>query len=260
MLTAKSKILIIDECHQAFLEILDGKELHYRPDIELAELEEIIDHYEVLILRSKLNLDKKWLDRAKRLKLIGRLGSGLDNIDVDYAQTKGILCLNAPEGNRAAVAEQSIGMLLSLLSNIHKSSLEVKENIWNRKGNSGTELSACTVGIIGYGNVGSALAGRLQAFGCRILAYDLYKTDFSSETVEEVSLEELQKRANVISLHVPLNEHSMSMLDAEFIAKVQRPFYLLNLSRGQVVDSNALKTGLEEGKILGLGMDVFEEE
>ena len=240
--------------------MLADHNIRYKPTILLEELKQELIDCDVLIMRSKLHFDAEWIDRSPRLKYIGRLGSGMDNINVQYAEQKGIKCFNAPEGNRNAVAEQCIGMLLSLLSNIHKSSLELKNGEWNRKTNSGQELSSMTLGIIGYGNVGTALAAKLKSFGCNILAYDLYKKDYADELVEEVSLEELQDRADIVSLHVPLNEYSFKMINKQFVDRMRKPFYLLNLSRGDVVQTECLIEGLKEEKILGLALDVFENE
>jgi D-3-phosphoglycerate dehydrogenase len=211
-------------------------------------------------MRSKLTFDKDWIDKAPSLECIGRLGSGMDNIDEQYAQSKGIACFNAPEGNRNAVAEHTIGVLLSLLANIAKSAAEVKHYIWDRKGNEGIELAELTVGVIGYGNVGSQLAKRLKGFGCTILAYDKFKTGFGNEVVEECSLETLQKEADIISIHVPLNQSSKNMINDVFIEQVRKPFYLLNMARGSVVDTKAVVNGLKSGKIRGCGLDVFENE
>ena len=253
-------ILIIDESHPILMDMLADHNIRYKPTILLEELKQELIDCDVLIMRSKLHFDAEWIDRSPRLKYIGRLGSGMDNINVQYAEQKGIKCFNAPEGNRNAVAEQCIGMLLSLLSNIHKSSLELKNGEWNRKTNSGKELSSMTLGIIGYGNVGTALAAKLKSFGCKILAYDLYKKDYADELVEEVSLEELQDRADIVSLHVPLNEYSFKMINKQFVDRMRKPFYLLNLSRGDVVQTECLIEGLKEEKILGLALDVFENE
>jgi D-3-phosphoglycerate dehydrogenase len=253
-------ILIIDETHPILIDMLASHNISYQPNISLNELKHELGNCDVLIMRSKLNFNSEWIDRAPKLKYIGRLGSGMDNIDVAYASKKGIKCLNAPEGNRNAVAEQGIGMLLSILSNIHKSSLELKEGEWNRHSNSGRELSNMTVGIIGYGNVGTALAKKLRGFGCRILAYDLYKSSYADSDIEEVTLAELQDQAEIVSLHVPLNKFSYKMINKQFVDRMSKPFYLLNLSRGDVVDTECLISGLKEEKILGLALDVFENE
>ncbi len=252
--------MVIDEVHPVLRDELSDHDLDYCPNISLKELPEKLKHCTVLILRTKLQFTSEWIDLAPQLKIIGRLGSGLDNIDVAYAEKRGIKCLNAPEGNRNAVAEQTIGMMLSLLSKIHKGSREVDRNIWNRKANSGIELESQTVGIIGFGNVGSHLAQRLKGFGCEVLAYDRFVSGFGNSWVEEVSLEELQSRADIITLHVPLNESSKFMVNRSFIDNQKKPFYLLNLSRGKVVKTSDLINGLENGKIIACALDVLENE
>lgn len=254
------KILVIDEAHELLLERLSEHAIDYRPEITVDELKTIIHQYDVVVMRTKLRFNEEWIDMATRLKCIARLGSGMDNIAVDYAESKGVVCLNAPEGNKEAVAEQTIGMMINLLANISRSHRGLLKGLWQRTENSGLELGARTVGIIGYGNVGSALAKYLKAFGCRILAYDLYKKDFGDLSIEEVDLDTLKKHADIITLHVPLNEYSYRMIDRSFLESLPRPVFLLNLSRGQVVDTDALVWGLKNGKILGLALDVFEQE
>lgn len=253
-------ILIIDEVHEIFLEKLKGHKIIYAPNITLEELPEQLEFATILVLRSKLILDKSWIDRAPKLKLVGRLGSGMDNINQDYAKKKGIICLNAPEGNRNAVAEQTIAILLSLLTNVVKSNNEIKDRKWLRKDNEGIELKNLTVGIIGYGNVGQTLAAKLNVFGCKILAYDRFLNNFGDEFAQEVTLEELQHQSDIISLHVPLNKFSDNMVDLEFMNRVSKPFYLLNLSRGKVVNTADLILKLKEGKVLGAGLDVLPNE
>lgn len=252
--------MIIDDVHSFLLDELSEHELHYKPDITPEELKLALPSAEILVMRSKLHLDSSWIDLAPKLKIIGRLGSGMDNIDVEHAEAKGIVCLNAPEGNRASVAEQTIGMMLSLFSNIVCSSKEVAKGVWDRKKNVGTELSSKTVGIIGYGNTGSALAERLIPFGCKILAYDLYKEGFGSEEVLECTLEDIWKQADVVSLHVPLNKESYHLVNKEFISKMHSEFYLFNLSRGEVIQTSDCLDALRSGVIKGMGLDVFENE
>lgn len=242
------------------MEKLSGHKISYMPDISSNHLRERLGDVTVLIMRSKLSLTQIWIDLAPKLKIIGRLGSGMDNIDVDYAKSKGILCCNAPEGNRDAVAEQTIGMLIGLLANIYRSAKEVEGLVWDRKSNSGLELQYLTVGIIGFGNVGSILAQKMKGFGCKIIAYDRFKSGFGTDRVEEVSLEELMLQADVVSLHVPLNSTSRQMIDEDFIRKFKKPFYLLNLSRGEVVDMSAIISGLQSKKIMGCALDVLENE
>jgi D-3-phosphoglycerate dehydrogenase len=184
----------------------------------------------------------------------------MDNIDVEVAEERRIHCLNAPEGNRDSVAEQTIGMLLSLLNNLPKARRELEQGIWNRKGNSGTELSELCVGIIGYGNTGTSLAAKLKAFGCRIIAYDLHLKEFSSPGIEEVDLARLQSESDVISVHVPLDSSSRHLINGEFFRKLAKPIYLLNVSRGSVVETKALIQAFKEGKLRGAGLDVLENE
>lgn len=253
-------ILIIDAVHEILLQKLATNSVMYAPNIAINDLEETLQNASVLILRSKLQLTKEWIDKAPKLKYIGRLGSGMDNIDVAYAESKGITCHNAPEGNKNAVAEQTMAMLLSLLSNIPRASAELAAGRWNRKSNQGIELRNLTVGIIGYGHVGSRLAELLAPFGCQILAYDKFIAGFGSQLVREVSLQELQMHADVVTLHVPLNEFSDEMINHSFITAMKKPFYLLNLSRGRVVKIFDLINGLERKKITGVGLDVLPNE
>jgi len=257
---SKHQILIIDHVHPVLLNLLEGHQIVYRPEISLEDLQNAMQRATILVMRSKLKLTKKWIDLAPELKYIGRLGSGMDNIDVAYAESKGITCQNAPEGNSNAVAEQTVAMLLSLLANVPRASAEVATGIWERKRNEGVELQNMTVGIIGYGHVGSRLAEILSSFGCKVLAYDKFVSGFASDKVTEVALEELQEQADIVSLHVPLNEYSYEMVNDRFIQQLAKPVYLLNLSRGQVVNISDLINGLESNKIVGAGLDVLPNE
>ena len=253
-------ILVIDEVHEVFFEKLEGSTINYSPNITIEELPDALTNATILVLRSKLMLDKKWIDLAPKLQVIGRLGSGMDNIDLAYANQKGIACLNAPEGNRNAVAEQTIGMMLGLVTHTVKSNNEIGQGKWLRRENQGLELKNLTVGIIGYGNVGKELAYKLRVFGCDVIAYDKYLKNFRDDFVREVTLEELQQKSDVITLHVPLNESSKNMVNRGFIDSVSKPFYLLNLSRGQVVNIPDLILHLKSGKVLGAGLDVLPNE
>lgn len=253
-------ILVIDEVHEVFFEKIEGSTINYSPNITIEELPDALTNATILVLRSKLMLDKKWIDLAPKLQVIGRLGSGMDNIDLAYANQKGIACLNAPEGNRNAVAEQTIGMMLGLVTHTVKSNNEIGQGKWLRRENQGLELKNLTVGIIGYGNVGKELAYKLRVFGCDVIAYDKYLKNFGDDFVREVTLEELQKKSDVITLHVPLNESSKNMVNRGFIDSVSKPFYLLNLSRGQVVNIPDLILHLKSGKVLGAGLDVLPNE
>jgi D-3-phosphoglycerate dehydrogenase / 2-oxoglutarate reductase len=253
-------ILIIDEVHPVLLDMLENHSVIYRPHITLAELEIAIQETTILIVRTKLYISASWMAKATKLRVIGRLGSGMDNIDTDYAEEHKIICFNAPEGNRNAVAEQTVGMMLSLLANINKGHKEILNGIWDRKGNEGVELANLCVGIIGYGNVGRVLAAKLVSFGCKVIAYDLYTSGFGSENVQEVGLKEIQDQADIISLHVPLNKASEAMIDKQFIDIMKKPFYLLNLSRGKVCVLADIIGGLESNKIRGVALDVLPNE
>lgn len=259
-MSKKHHILIIDHTHELLLDGLQEYDVHYRPDITVEELPEMLSDVTILILRSKLQLTKYWIDLAPNLQYIGRLGSGMDNIDVAYAKEKRIECQNAPEGNRNAVAEQTLGMILSLLSNVPKAAKQLSRGVWDRMGNEGIELEDLTVGIIGYGHVGTRVAELLQPFGCTVVAYDRYISGYSTQLVEEVSMRELMQRADIVTLHTPLNAYSEKMINAAFIEQMTKPFYLLNLSRGKVVVIIDLINGLTNGKVKGVGLDVLPNE
>lgn len=213
-----------------------------------------------LVVRSRIVLDKKNIDLFPQLRFIARAGSGIENIDTIYANQKGIVCINSPEGNRIAVAEHVIGMLLSLMNNILKAHLEIHNGFWKREANRGYELDGKTFGIIGYGNVGSAVAERLQGFNMQVIAYDKYKHDFSNNLVEEVSLNELLTRSDIISIHVPLTSETTYMVNNNFFSKLSKPIWFINTSRGQVLETNSLLNAIANGKVLGACLDVLEYE
>jgi D-3-phosphoglycerate dehydrogenase len=213
-----------------------------------------------LVVRSRVVLDKKNIDLFPQLRFIARAGSGMENIDTIYANDRGIICVNSPEGNRIAVAEHAIGMLLSLMNNILKAHLEIKNGLWQREANRGYELDGKTFGIIGYGNVGSAVAERLQGFNMHVVAYDKYKHNFSSDIVEEVSLNELLTKSDVISMHVPLTNETTYMVNDDFFSNLSKPIWFINTSRGKVLDTNALLNAINNGKVLGACLDVLEYE
>lgn len=256
------RILIIDDIHEVFLEKLKvaGMEVDYQPTMTLEELFPILEDYEGLVLRSKIKVTSSIMDQAKNLKFIARAGAGMDNIDELYAQSKGIQLLNAPEGNRNAVGEHMVGMLLSLFNHLHTSHLEIKEGKWLREENRGIELRERTIGLIGYGNNGEAMAKCLSGFGVRILAYDKYKSGFGNEYVIESTLEDIAMYADVLSLHVPLTPETFEMVNADFLNSFLKPIYLLNGSRGEVVVLPALVEALREGKVLGAVLDVLPIE
>ena len=213
-----------------------------------------------LVIRSKISLTKELLTRCENLKFIARSGSGLENIDVEFCNKKSIKCYNSPEGNRNAVAEHGLGMLLSLLNRIHISDLQIRNGIWQRESNRGEELDGKTVGIIGYGNNGAAFAKKLRGFDVKVLAYDKYKSGFGDHFVHECTLNAILEKADIISFHVPLNKETKHILNEEFINKMAKPFILINMSRGRVVHTQSLVEGLKSHKVKGACLDVLEYE
>lgn len=257
------KVLIADRTHEVLPQRLReaGIEVSVEPDHDYESLVQASQGFEGLVVRSKVNIDSAFIDRVPSLRCIGRVGAGMETIDVDYAEAHGVRCLNSPEGNRDAVGEHAVGLLLALLNNIARADAGVRKGLWQREANRGYELGPLTVGIIGYGNMGQAFAKRLSGFGCRVIYYDKYLDNLEKLVdLERVSLETLQREADVVSFHVPLTEETHHYLDAAFIEVMAKPFYLLNTSRGAVVDTEALVAGLESGKVRGAALDVLEYE
>lgn len=213
-----------------------------------------------IVIRSRFTMDEAFLKDAIQLKFIARSGAGMENIDEAYCKKRGIVLYNAPEGNRNAVGEHSLGMLLSLMNRLHTADREVRSGKWDREGNRGVELDGKTVGIIGFGNNGSAFAKKLRGFDVNCIAYDKYKSGFGDAFVRECNLEELLEQSDVISFHIPQNEETLWMFNSEFVDRLAKPIWLLNLSRGKIVETKALVNGLKSGKILGAGLDVLEYE
>ena len=213
-----------------------------------------------LVIRSRFRMDAAWLDGARGLQFIARSGAGMENIDLEYCQSRGIALFNAPEGNRNAVAEHALGMLLGLFNRLNAADREVRQGVWDREGNRGIELAGKTVGIIGYGNNGSQFAEVLSGFDVEILAYDKYKSGFGSARVREVAMEEIFSQADVLSLHIPQTVETLGMVDETYINRFNKPIYLINLSRGRIVKTEALIQGLDNGRVLGACLDVLEYE
>lgn len=257
------KVLISDNTHLVLEERLRraGLEVSVEPDHDYHSLIQSAQGCDALVVRSKVIIDRAFIDAVPSLRCIGRVGAGMETIDVDYAESKGIICLNSPEGNRDAVGEHTVGLLLALLNNIARADAEVRRGLWRREDNRGWELGDLTVGIIGFGNMGSAFAKRLQGFGCPIIAYDKYKpAGYAPQYVEEVTLDELMQRAQVVSLHVPLTDETHHMVNRQFINSFRHDFFLINTSRGAVVDTEALVHGMKELHVRGAALDVNEYE
>ena len=252
------KILFIDTVHPLLKQELE-KENHICDSAynkSKTEIQQIISNYQGIIIRSRFKIDKQFIDCGSNLKFIARAGSGLENIDVEYAENKNIHCYNAAEGNRQAVAEHALGMLLSLFNNLNNADQEVREGKWERERNRGIELAGKTVGIIGYGNNGSAFAEVLKGFNVKILAYDKYLTNYPQES----SMETIYKEADIISLHVPLTDETTYLVDDNFINRFVKNFYLINTARGKCVNTKNLVKALENKKIIGACLDVLEYE
>lgn len=256
------KILFIDSVHHVLNERLAdaGYVCEENFTASYSELLELLGGYFGVVIRSRVKIDKAFIDAAKNVKFIARSGSGLENIDVTYAQSKGIEVFNSPEGNSTAVGEQAVGMLLSLLNNMRRADNEVRQGIWKREENRGYELEAKTVGIIGYGVMGNSFVQRLSGFGCKIIAHDKYKTGFGNDKVEESSLDELMKRADVVSLHLPQNPETIHYANDTFFNSFAKPIILLNTARGKNVDTTALVRAMKDGKVSGACLDVLEYE
>lgn len=257
-----SKILFIDSVHPVLEERLTklGVVCEHDYQSSKAEIEAKISHYQGVVIRSRFTLDNTFFDAATHLKFVARSGAGLENIDVAYAEKLGIKVIHSPEGNRDAVGEHAIGMLLMLFNQLKKGDAEVRKAIWDREGNRGLELTGKTVGIIGYGFMGSSLAKRLMGFDCKILAYDKYKTRYGYDNVQEVSLEQLKAESDIISIHLPLTTETNYYVNDEFINSCTKPFYLINTARGNHVKLADLVQALKSGKILGACLDVLEYE
>jgi D-3-phosphoglycerate dehydrogenase len=258
----KGKILIVDDLHPVFKNRAEeqGYQVDDLPEITRAETLAVIAGYDGVAVRTKFRIDKALMDAAPDLKFVARAGAGLDNIDEQYALERGIQLINAPEGNRDAVGEHAMGMLLSLMNNHRKADIEIRNGIWDREGNRGWELKGKTVGIIGYGFMGSSFAQKLSGFGVKVIAYDKYKTGFSDAYVQECSMEEIVRYSDVLSLHIPLTAETRQMVDQEYLYHFRKNIFFINTARGEVVNTKAVLAAIGSGKILGAGLDVLEAE
>ena len=255
------KFLLLDKNHPLITKQLSEKGFVLEEDFSSSyeQVLEKIHLYEGIIIRSRIPLNTHFLEKAKNLKFIARVGAGMENIDIAKAQELGIKLINSPEGNKDAVAEHVLGTLLVLMNRLFISSNEVKKGIWLREENRGEEILGKTFGIIGYGNMGKAVAKRLSGFGCKTIFYDI-KPNLSDEFATQVSLQELQENADILSLHTPLTEDTLYMIDEEFISKMKKNFYFINTARGKNLKTSALVNALKSGKIKGACLDVLEYE
>jgi len=262
LVTTTPRLLIVDDLHPVFIEMIETKGIicDYKPTITRNESLAVIKDYDGLILRSKFKVDTEIIDAAVKLKVIGRVGAGVDNIDVVHAERKGIHLFSAPEGNCDAVGEHMLAILLALLNKLNIGNAEIRNGLWLREENRGIELDGKTVALIGYGNNGSAMARKLSGFDVNVIAYDKYKSNFSDQFVTEVQMDELFLKADVLSLHIPLTNETSKLVNKSFLNRFEKPIFFLNGSRGEIVEIDALIGGLRESRILGAGLDVLPIE
>ncbi len=255
------KIIHLDTNHPLLIKELNEAGFQNTEDYSSSkeEVEKIIHDFEGVVIRSRFKIDKQFLDAAKNLKFIARVGAGLESIDQEYALQKGITLIAAPEGNRNAVGEHTLGMLLSLFNNLNKADREIREGQWNREANRGVELDGKIVGLIGYGNMGKAFAKKMKGFNCTVLFYDIAE-NVGNKNATQVSLKTLQELADVVSIHTPWTPLTDKMIHTEFINQFSKPFWFLNSARGKSVVTSDLVAALKNGKILGAGLDVLEYE
>lgn len=261
-MTKNKRILIVDKMHESILPLLReaGYDPDYQPNIKRAEILETIPNCVGLIIRSKTDVDQELIDLGKGLKFIARAGAGMDKVDAAYLNHRGIHAINAPEGNRDALGEHTLVMLLSLTHKIGVADKQVKQGIWSRESNRGYELRGKTVGIYGYGYMGSAFAEKLSVLGCRVIAYDKFKSGFSDRFVQEVSIETFKNDTEILSIHVPLTEETHELFDYQYLKDYPNLKILLNTARGQILVLADVVKLLEEGQLDGVGLDVLENE
>ncbi len=256
------RILVVDEVHQIFHHLMktNGHEVFEEFNFSKEELISEIKNYDALIVRSKFFIDKEIISAMNETFIIARAGAGMDNIDEEYALSKNIILLNAPEGNRDAVAEHVVGMLLSFARNIPKSDAEIRKGIWLREENRGFELKGKTIGIIGYGNTGKALARKLSGFEMRVIAYDKYLSNYSDNYASQVSINELKEQSDIISLHIPLTSETSHYINKPFFNSLLKRPFIINASRGKVIKTSDLIDAINSGRVLGAALDVLENE
>ena len=256
------KCLIIDQLHECIIPLLEqtGYQVDYQPGLSRDEVLSKISAYEGLIVRSKLAVDRELIERATALEFVGRAGAGLDQLDVDALTARNITVLNAPEGNRDALAEHAMAMLLGLLNKIYQADRQIRSGIWDREANRGVELMGKTVGIVGYGYMGQAFAKRLSGFKVNVLAYDKYKQNYGDHYAAEASMDVLYEQADIVSFHVPLTEETRFMVDKPYLNRFRKDIFLLNTARGKIITLKTLANAIAQGKVRGAALDVLENE
>lgn len=256
------KVAFLDTVHPILWERLstNGYLCSDLSSVSVDELKKSVADTDGLVIRSRLPINEEFLKNCPNLKFIARSGAGMENIDERYCNDNNIVLFNAPEGNRNAVAEHAIGMLLSLFNKLHTADREIRNGIWKREENRGYELEGKTVGIIGFGNNGSLFAKRLQGFDVHVLAYDKYKEAYAAYGALESSMSEIFENADIVSVHIPQNEETIGLVNDDFLNKFKKPIYLVNLSRGKIVSTSAINRALESGKVRGACLDVLEFE
>ena len=256
------KILFIDTCHPLLFEslITDGHQCIVGYNLSYEEVSKMMPEVNGIIIRSRIQLDKEILEKAENLLFVARAGAGMESIDVGFAESKNIKCINSPEGNRDAVGEHATGMLLSLMNNLNRADQQVRKGEWVREENRGHELQGKTVGLIGFGNMGSSFASKLQGFDCNILAYDKYKIGFGNTLVREAGMQEILNEADILSIHVPLTDETEYFIDDSLLNSFKKKIYFINTSRGKCVRTDDLVKNIKTGKVLGACLDVIEYE
>jgi D-3-phosphoglycerate dehydrogenase len=256
------RVALIDKPHPYLIEQLNSKgftcEEVYNSTFE--ELKPLLANYTGIVIRSRFTLDESFLNLCPQLRFIARMGIGLEHVDLDYAHKQGIKVFNSPEGSRDTASEHTLGLILGLLHHLNRSHLEIRQGIWDRKSNRGHELRHRTVGIIGYGNIGQAVAQRLSGFGCKVLAYDKFREHYGDEYATAVSLGELQAQADVVTVHIPYADYNHYFINAAFLSTFQQPIFLVNTARGLVLNTADLVEALKSGKVIGAALDVLEYE
>lgn len=261
-MTTEKRILIADDMHESILPLLKelGYEPVYLPVIDRNGILEIIHEFEGLIIRSKTSVDKELIDAGVNLKFVARAGAGMDKVDKDYLESKGAKAINAPEGNRDALGEHALGLLLALLHKIPSANEEIKGGTWDRERNRGIELKGKVVGIYGVGNMGMSFAKKLRGFDCEIIGFDKFKGTFPGGFIKNVELDELMERTEILSIHIPLDDQTRQLFTEAYLRKFKNLKVLINTARGEILNTDALIKLLEEGSLYGAGLDVLENE